>query len=206
MIKQLQWADIYQSWKNLGYYFPNSLISPMDVEIIPIKYNQQGYIWGYDWIDKDEVQTRKQQIAPNPIEFLYLTKPTNKGTIHTAEMLLAAKDEEERAAIWIAATAYELKHNRHMHDLSLFAEMLYLAAWSLLDQRFYMWHHAMRKLVPDILIPWTILHNTDCHDLETVIGLIQMNTLMLKGTHSILCYTSLPEGVSPDCRPIRTGI
>ena len=42
MIKQLQWADIYQSWKNLGYYFPNSLISPMDVEIIPIKYNQQG--------------------------------------------------------------------------------------------------------------------------------------------------------------------
>ncbi len=98
MIKQLQWADIYQSWKNLGYYFPNSLISPMDVEIIPIKYNQQGYIWGYDWIDKDEVQTRKQQIARNPIEFLYLTKPTNKGTIHTAEMLLAAKDEEERAA------------------------------------------------------------------------------------------------------------
>lgn len=44
----------------------------------------------------------------NPIEFLYLTKPSNKGTIQTAQMLMAAKNQEEKVVIWIAATANEL--------------------------------------------------------------------------------------------------
>ena len=47
-------------------------------------------------------------IQKNPLGFLYFTQPTNKGTIQTVEILVTAKNEEELAAIWIAAISKEL--------------------------------------------------------------------------------------------------
>lgn len=78
-----------------------SLIDPVSVETVFVEYKQDGYIYGYDWLETVEAQERKQLIKKNPIEFLYFTKPTNKGTIQTAEMLVEARNEEELAAIWI---------------------------------------------------------------------------------------------------------
>lgn len=65
-----------------------------------------------------------------------------------------------------------------------------------------LWHHAMKKLVPQILIPFSIQMNLACEDAETVMDLIQMNTIMLKGSYSILRYSSLKEDEFPEshCR------
>jgi len=162
-----------------------------------VKYNQEGYIYGFDCLQNKDARTRKELIEKDPIELLYFTRPTNKGTIHTAEMLMTAQDEEERAAIWIAATAKELCECRYGNGIGRYAGILHTAACEFLQTRYYLWHHAMKRLVPEILISPSVLESLAfCKDASPVIGLVQMNTVLLKSSWIILNYSSL-EGDEP---------
>lgn len=142
-------------------------------------------------MENTEAAQRKKMIQTNVTEFLYFTKPTNKGTIQTIEMLSEAIDEEERAAIWIAATAFELQNKRYENGISTYAYQMYNAARGFLQDRFYMWHHAMKRLVPDVIIPHNVLNSISKAEVDTVMQLIQMNTLMIKSSYSVLLYSSL---------------
>lgn len=198
MFEQMKWKDVYELWKRSCYSFPQTLTDPVSAETIFIKYERDGYIYGYDWLDAVEAQERKRIIKANPIEFLYFTNPTNKGTIQTAEMLIEARNEEERAAIWIAATAHELSEHMIGNDVGQYADILYMAAYEFLNPRYYLWHHAMKRLVPKIMIPSSILSNIICKDAKPVMQLIQINTILLKSTWNILRYTSLKDDELPE--------
>ena len=49
----------------------------------------------------------------------------------------------------------------------------------------------MRKLVPELMIPDSVLNSLHCDDPDSVRGLIQMNVMMLKGSYFILIYSSI---------------
>lgn len=194
MFEQMKWDEVYTLWNYGSCLFPEILFSPITAESVYVKYSQDGYIYGFDWLQNEDVQERKKLIERAPMEFLYFTKPTNKGTIQTAEMLVNAQSEEEIAAIWIAATSKELSGYGCGNSIGGYAYMLHIAACSFLRPRYSLWHHAMKRLVPEILIPMSVIKNIDCKSAETVMGLIQMNTVMLKSTWSILKYSSLKDG------------
>lgn len=194
MFEQMKWENVYELWQRGRYYFPKVLTDHVSVETVFVEYKQNGYIYGYDWLEAEDAQKRKQLIENNPIEFLHFTKPTNKGTIQTAEMLLEAQNEEELAAVWIAATAKELSEYMIGNGVGRYANMLHMAACEFLRTRYVLWHHAMKRLMPDIMIPLPVLENIVCKDAEPVMGLIQMNTVLLKSTWSILRYSSLKDG------------
>lgn len=200
MFEKMKWEDVYQLWKNGCYYLPEMLSASLTAETVFVEYKQKGYFYGYDWLENKNAQDRKTLIERNPIEFMFFTKPSNKGTIQTAEMLLEAKNEEERAAIWIAATTKELLESRVGKGIWRYAEALHMAACEFLKDRYYLWHHAMRRLVPEIMIPWTVLDSIVCENAETVMGIIQLNTVLLKSTYSILRYSSLKDGELPECK------
>lgn len=184
-------------WRMCGYHFPKALTEPVSAETVFVEYKQDGYIYGNDWLEVTEARERKQLIEKNPTQFLYFTKPTNKGTIQTAEMLMKVRNEEERAAIWIAATAKELSEYRGGRNLGYYPRTLHMAACKFLETRYSLWHHAMKRLVPEIMIPSPVLESIVCKGAEPVVGLIQMNTALLKSTWSILRYSSLKDGEIP---------
>lgn len=184
-------------WRMCGYHFPKALTEPVSAETVFVEYKQDGYIYGNDWLEVTEARERKQLIEKNPTQFLYFTKPTNKGTIQTAEMLMKVRNEEERAAIWIAATAKELSEYRGGRNLGYYPRTLHMAACKFLETRYSLWHHAMKRLVPEIMIPSPVLESIVCKGAEPVVGLIQMNTTLLKSTWSILRYSSLKDGEIP---------
>lgn len=188
MIDTIEWADAYKLWKNGSLYFPSAFSAPITAEVVSIKYNQSGYFYGYDWLCNDEVQQRKQLISENPTEFIYFTKPTNRGTITTLQMLAEAEDEEECATVWIAATTFDLMRNDHFAP---FADKLNLAAYKFLLERYhFLWHHAMRKLVPKIMVPYSVLNNVKCDD-AAFMGLIQTNVMLIIGNYTPLLYSSI---------------
>ncbi len=203
MFEQMKWEEVYQLWKHGAYYFPQSLTAPLLVEKVTVEYRSSGYFYGYDWLENTEAAQRKKMIQTNVTEFLYFTKPTNKGTIQTIEMLSEAIDEEERAAIWIAATSFELQNKHYENGISALAYQMHNAAWEFLRERFYIWHHAMKRLVPDVLIPHNVLKSMSNMDADTVMKLIQMNTLMIKGSHSVLLYSSLKDDSVPERGSVR---
>ena len=177
MLEKMKWESVYELWKRGCYDFPKVLTEPVSAETVFVEYKQEGYIYGYDWLETTEAQERKQLIEKHPTEFLYFTKLTNKGTIQTAEMLMDAHNEEELAAVWIAATSKELYDYRIGNDVGRYAYILYMAACKFLGARFYLWHHAMKKLVPEIMIPSSVLENIVCKDAELVTGDAQFKSL-----------------------------
>ena len=199
MLKGIKWEDVYQSWKSESWRFYEWLSSPMPFETIFVEYNIEGYIYGYDWLENTEAMKRKSLIEKNPTDFLYFTKPTNKGTIQTAGMLVEAQDEEEIAAIWFAATAKELceYYYENRNEVKRYAELLYTAACDFLKNRYGLWHHAMKNLVPNILLPSSVINNIVCKDVKPVIGLILMNSVLLKNNWKILRYSSLLDDALP---------
>lgn len=200
MFEQMKWENVYELWQRGSYYFPKTLTDFVSAETVFVEYNQDGYIYGYDWLENEEAQNRKQLIKKNPMEFLYFTKPSNKGTIKTAKMLAETRNKEELAAVWIAATAKELSEYLIGNDVGRYADMFYLTACKFLGTRYVLWHHAMKRLVPDITIPSSVLRNIVCKDAEPVMGLIQMNIVFLKSTWSIIKYSSLKDEESLESR------
>lgn len=61
----------------------------------------------------------------------------------------------------------------------------------------------MKRLVPDIIIPYNVLKGIADVDAKTVMHLIQMNTLMIKGSHSVLLYSSLNGSIAPERCSVR---
>ena len=51
----------------------------------------------------------------------------------------------------------------------------------------------MRKLVPEIMIPCTVLDNIKCNDAKAVMGLIQTNVMLIIGSCTPLLYSSIDE-------------
>ncbi len=200
MLEQMEWEEAYSLWNYNSYYFSDILAKPLTAESVFVEYNQEGYIYGFDWLRNEAAQARKELIEKNPLEFLYFTRPTNKGTIQTAEMLIHAQSKEELAAIWIAATAKELYEFRYGNGIGRYADMLHMAACKFLQTRYYLWHHAMKRLVPEILIPSPVLESIVCKDAAPIMGLIQMNTVLLQSSWSILRYSSLKDGDLPKSR------
>lgn len=196
MMEQMTWKEVYTLWRRQGIYNSAKLNKPLSAERIYVPCNQQGrYIYGYDWLETSDAQRRKETLSNDPVNFIFM-ESRNKGTIQTAEMLVAAKDEEERAAIWIAATAFEMESLRYT-PLARYAMLMKYAACDFLRERYYLWHHAMKKLVPEIMLPWRIMEKVTDIDAPLVMDLIQTNTMLLKGHYSILLYSSLNDSEEP---------
>ena len=151
MIGKLKWEDVYLLWNNESYNFPKILSDPMTAKTVFVEYDGDGYIYGFDWFQNNTAQARKELIQKNPLGFLYFTQPTNKGTIQTDEMLVTAKNEEELAAIWIAATSKELCDHWYENNIGRYAAILHMAACEFLQTRYYLWHHAMKRGVSQSL-------------------------------------------------------
>lgn len=88
MLEQMKWEEAYSLWNYNSHYFSEILSESITAESIFVEYNQEGYIYGFDWLQNKAAQARKELIEKDPLEFLYFTHPTNKGTIQTAEMLM----------------------------------------------------------------------------------------------------------------------
>jgi len=191
----VSWEEIYDYWRLYGIYGPailNQPISPMELYIDFSKHD--GAFYGYDWLTLEGYNSRKATIENNITQFIYFTKPTNKGTIHTLNMLINSVSDEERAAIWIYSFAKEISDHHNRGNINRYAYQLRNAAQGFLSQHFYMWHHAMKKLVPDIFINHNIYSETEFNTINAVIELARLNAAIILHEYIPILYTSFERG------------
>ena len=78
MLEEMSWEKVYELWRHGSYYFPESLSEPLKAESVFVKYAHSGrYIYGYDWLQKEIGEQRKELIAKDPAQFLGSPLSTN---------------------------------------------------------------------------------------------------------------------------------
>lgn len=189
------WNDIYKYWKLYSNYGPAILKAPINPVEIHVNMHDEGmFFYGYDWLSRNEYYERKRIIEETPSEFFYFTKATNKGTVHTLNMLLEAKDEEESAAIWIYAFTKELIDKHETGNMYKYLRQLNNASRDFLYDRFYFWHHAMKGLVPEIFINYNIYLETQFNSINAIIELTRLNAALVLYEYVPILYSSLEFG------------
>ena len=194
---QLTWEDVYELWKQGS--FPNSrLDEPVQIETIYVNCENLPYdMYGYDWLSVEELEYRREYAEKDPAGFLQLNC-NNKGVILTAELLAKADSDEERAAVWIAATARELCNCQFGNNLYRYSQDIYDATIRHLRGKYKIaWHQATKWFIPEILVPYKMLNNILCDGFEVVMDIIQTNVLLLKNVYRITVYSSEKDGSEP---------
>ena len=189
----ITWEEIYKYWKYKILDAPSVLKAPIDFEEIKIDYNRDGFFYGYDWLTHERLENRKRMIENDVTDFLCFAEPSNKGTIHTLQMLTEAKTDEETAAIWMYAIAFELLQKGLYGKSRKYANQICYVTRDFLADRFCFWHHAMRKLVPKIYTDY-LLREVEFESFESIIEIIVLNAALIRHEYAPVLYSSLKQG------------
>ncbi len=187
------WENLYKCWKYCISKVTSILESPIVFEEINIDYNREGFFLGYDWLTCTRLQNRKRMIENDVTQFLCFAEPSNKGTIHTLQMLTEAKTNEEVAAIWMYAIAFELLQNGLYGKSRKYANQICCVTRGFLAERFCFWHHAMRKLVPEIYTDY-LVRELEFESFESIIEIIVLNAALIRHEYVPVLYSSLKKG------------
>ena len=187
------WDQLYATWEYCMWNAPAILKTPITFEEIHIEYNGEGYIHEYDWLSHAEIQNRKRIIESDVTHFLYFTQPSNKGTIHTLQMLAEAETNEEIAAIWMYAIAFEMLQNGLRGEIRKCANEICRVTRRFLFDRFCFWHHAMRKLVPNVYTNY-LVKEAEHESVKSIIEAIVLNAALIRYEYKAVLYSSLREG------------
>ncbi len=194
----LTWEEVYNHWHTYTVCRSTTLLEPLSAHEIHVNFRGDAKFYGYDWLSQKEYEERKRVIDTNVTSFLLLTESTNKGTIRTVQMLAEARDDEERAAIWLYAVTREFMETAR-GSAYRFASQINGVCWTFLSGRFFMWHHAMKRLVPQSYISYDLLVDTDYSSVEAIIDLAILNAELVAHEYVPILYSSLKPGeTAPD--------
>jgi hypothetical protein len=193
-LEEITWKSIWNNWiKCIKTYEPH-LMEPIDINKTYVNYKGEGYFYGYDWINKNEYQKRVEYISEKPMEFLHFGTSLNKGTLHTLEILDEAKEsQEDRAAIWIAAFTQDVLESLPYEWRGKAYNILYKVheeAWSKINENYYMWHHAMRKLLPEICFSYDFLRSINVNSYRQIIELSVISSAQILNNYIAVEYDS----------------
>lgn len=188
---EYSWEEVYKYWEYGSHRFPKKLTQKDTVKEIALDYVPRNgkYIYDYDWLTNSAAKKTEIYLSEKPYNYFDIMD-TGKGTRHSAHLLAETEGEEEAAAFWIAATTEDLLRNGYGNKYSRILSALNRSAYDLLYTNRDLWHHAMTKLVPEIILPKEVFDAVLCSDILTPILLIQANTLMIKDHYTLLRYRS----------------
>ena len=154
-LSEIQWTEVYKKWRYLAEDICPDLLNSIEIELIKVDFEVENRIFcDFDWIEKKGYNRRIEYVKNNPVDYLVWNGSINKGSKHTVELLLHAKNDSELlAAIWISAflkeieKAYKYIWTGNAYKIASHIEQL---AVSKVGQSFNLWHFAMTKLVPEI--------------------------------------------------------
>lgn len=172
------WEEIYKEWNYISYHIP-TVNKKLHVNKFKVnKWERENeYFYGLDWILNENFESRINYATEQPIMFMMYGEHLNKGTLTTLQYLVDAEDKETRAAIWIYAFVrdvmeYQLENWRG--EAYRISDAIKMTAELYLKDKGMDWHHAMRKLLPDVYFTHTILNSVNIKDKRIVLELVAM--------------------------------
>lgn len=156
MLKQLDytWKEVYETWKAISYRKP---MVNKKLLVNKIKVNQReregSSSYNLDWVLTEDLANRTGGSAISG-------DGLNKGALRTLKYLVETEDEETRAAIWIYAFVRDITEctiENWCGDGYEITGAIESATLLYLKEKGIEWHHAMKRLLPDICFSFRFL-------------------------------------------------
>lgn len=198
--EEIKWEEIIKCWNRQAKQYEPQLLKPLPFEKIHVNYlHQNDYFFGADWIEKTKYEERIRYVTTNTTQFLLYGHCLNKGTLHTLELLIEAGDRaEDCAAIWIAAFAKDMEEQLPTHwrgnGYSILDDV-YREAERKVYETYSLWHHAMKRLLPEICFSWMLLEGINITSYEQIVELAVINAAQVYNNYRAVIYDSREEPV-----------
>lgn len=191
--EELPWENIFDCWKRLALIYEPNLLFPINVKQIHvvnyIKQEKGDYFYGYDWIHKSQYEKRIEQAVHHTTHSMLFGTCLNKGTLHTLETLNEAKDNtEDCAAIWLYAFTSDVLNSDILRGYSI-VDVQYKSQKHIWE-KYPMWHHAMRKLLPEICFSYEFLHDLNIDSYKKTIELAVISSAQILNNYIAVEYDS----------------
>lgn len=195
--KEITWENILYYWKKYANIYEPQLTLPINIEKIFVNYDNTGYFHGYDWIEKNNYQERIKYVSMKTIEFLCFGASLNKGTLHTLELLHKAQEcQDDYAAIWLAAFTkdmmnslpYEWRGKAHT-----ILNKVYIESYIRIKDKYFIWHHAMKKLLPEICFSCEFLDSININSYRQIVELSVISATQILNNYIAVEYDSKPQ-------------
>lgn len=191
-----EFDEIYGYWKIHASRINKKLLGDLEIESIDFTYELNGEaIKGYDWINKIDYQKRIDFVINKPVQFLLVGEFENKGTLRTVELLDTFKrNNEEIATIWLLAFIKEIEdvlpRNWHGEQYRMIKNIEIILSERLPRAQYYLWHHAMKKLLPEIIFSNFLLESMTLEACSEFIELAVLNISHIVNSYSAVHYDS----------------
>lgn len=186
----LEWEEVYSNWNLIANRIAPELTESVTCNHINFEMDDnQLYIYGFDWLHKDEYDDRINYITKEPRHFLYFGSTLNKGTLQTAQYLVEAKDNPELlAAIWIYSFVKDNMESSIGRG-SRWLSQLELSVGLFLRENNKRWHHSMRRLLPNEYFTF-LLYDLNISSINTVLEMAVLSAKLVNNDYSIVLYDS----------------
>ncbi|MGT2932944.1 hypothetical protein [Streptococcus catagoni] len=198
----LSWEEVYQLWKTATFHLGRDF--NIKVKKIEFPFTSSEFcIKGYDWIEISSYERRIQFITEKPTAFLLNAESLNKGTLHTLELLDEFKDNPEiSAAIWLASFAEDIMaHYSNCYSFAsarVLSQILLVAGLKIREKSYY-WHHAMKKLQPEIFFSPDFVQKAPIHDLEFFVEMATLQATLTMSKYKAVYYESYDPSEVREC-------
>ncbi|WP_026487315.1 hypothetical protein [Caldanaerobius polysaccharolyticus] len=194
-VKEITWENIWTYWKECASIYEPKLLIPLKIEKIYVNFKDANiYIHGYDWIHINNYKKRIEYVTTRPIEFLYFGPCLNKGTLHTLEILAEAQDNiKDSAAIWLSAFTNEMMDSLPYGWRGKGYSILYkvhIESYSQIKEKYFMWHHAMKKLLPEVCFSYEFLEGMSINSYRQIVELSVISSAQILNNYVAVEYDS----------------
>lgn len=195
----MKWEDIYSYWKVSTEGCMNIVNSAPLPSKIAVDSSGKNRIYTYLWLNNSQLDDIKIEMNHMTVfsDFRYRNTLTDERVMRATDLMVQAKSDEERAAIWIWIFCSSLENAKLPHPNSLYLDYVGAKARLYLQEHFEEWVFKYRHRFPHLFIDSDILSKVKFERYSVIVDFAIMNAFMICKEYSIVLFDSEPEANDP---------
>ena len=199
VFEKMKWDDIYSYWR-MSAGDELSVVNRVPLPCkIPVQGNGRDRIYAHLWLKNNQIEQSRNEMnhsAEYPFYHRNSVLPDER-VIKAADLMVQAKSEEERAAIWIWIFCSSLENAKLPYPNNLYLDYVGAKARIFLQEHFQEWVFRYHHRFPRLFVDAKKLSKFKFERYSVIIDFALINAYMICKDYSIILFDSEPEVSEP---------